>query len=216
MRLIWKKRWGFVVISYPVEQDGGGFRVGVYDANGDLWWYSENTSEDNLILEQDACKGWLEILTDFGKRQEDFPDNSSVLENQRDIKAEIEVTRMRLSEIEAELKTREDGSNAGELESAITESNELDGRGSSKESEEQEKDQKVQASRLEENEADSGGSDSSGESERDESREDSGSESLDGEQSEEDDHSLTEERDTGHTEAPDQPEESDTEISTAS
>ena len=117
MRLIWKKRWGFTVISYPVDQEENLFRVGVYDGNGDLWWYSETSSSNEQVLEEEACKGWIDILTDFGKRHETFPSNQSVLEAQKDIGSEIQVTRVRLQELLKgefdELSGSDDGDGTG-------------------------------------------------------------------------------------------------------
>lgn len=197
-----------MVVSYPVDTEDGGFRVGVYDVNGDLWWYSEQTSKDNTVLEHQACQGWLEILTDFGRRHENFPDEQSVLEVQKDIKAEIEVTKMRLDELQELI---EDDS---ELDGS-TDSSDGDDRGSSQE-EEDASNQEVQPEGTEEDGTEAGSDDSGGGDEDESSGESTGSERVDGEEADEDASGETEEGDTGHSEDADQPEDSHSEVSTSS
>ena len=87
MRLIWKKRFGFIVVSYPINKDidDSPFRVGIYDDNGDMWWFSNEMTRDEAVLEIAACRGWVDLLSDFASRQEFLPNGSNVLENQKDM-----------------------------------------------------------------------------------------------------------------------------------
>ena len=80
MRIIYRKRWGFSLISYPVEGSTPGsmqgYRAGIFD-DSDLWWYAEETYDTPEKTKSDAYRGWLEILSEFENPQPHFPDGSN-------------------------------------------------------------------------------------------------------------------------------------------
>ena len=80
MRIIYRKRWGFSLISYPVEGSTPGsmqgYRAGIFD-DSDLWWYAEETYDTPEKTKSDAYRGWLEILSEFENHQPHFPDGSN-------------------------------------------------------------------------------------------------------------------------------------------
>lgn len=204
MRLIWKKRWGFTVISYPIDQEENLFRVGVYDGNGDLWWYSETSSDNELILEEESCKGWINILTDFGQRHENFPTGQPVLDAQKDISSEIQITRKRLQEL---LKGEFDelsGSDDGDGTST--------GTGGEEDSQEEISDSSpLDTSGVEADGDSSGDPDGEGGDSTEPSGETPEGEHLDSEEGTEDGGGSTEEGDPEHSEAPDKSEDSNQE-----
>ena len=186
MRLIWKKRFGFMLVTYPADPQGNdpGMRVGVYDPAGDMWWFSETISTDQTVLEAAALRGWIDLLHDFGKRQEYFPDGTPVLEHSNDIDNEISIAQLRLGELDHELRlsagSSADAGAGGEGE----EGNEGEGvTGSSSEQaereEESQQEEEVHGSGPQEDGSNSGEGDPGGEHQRDEARPDTGSESLD-------------------------------------
>jgi hypothetical protein len=80
MRIIYRKRWGFSLISYPVEGSTPGsmqgYRAGIFD-DSDLWWYSEEIYDKAEQTKSDAYRGWLEILEEFENHQPHFPDGGN-------------------------------------------------------------------------------------------------------------------------------------------
>lgn len=186
MRLIWKKRFGFIVVSYPVNKDidDSPFRVGIYDDNGDMWWFSNEMTRDETILEVSACRGWVDLLSDFASRQEFLPNGSNVLENQKDMDNEIQITKLRIGELDHELRLSAgpsadtgDGGEGGELGGEDS-----DQQASGEEEPQQE--EEVHSSGSEEDGSDSGTGDPGGQDECDTPRQPAGGEPLDSGQGE--------------------------------
>ena len=102
MKMIYKKRWGFAVMAYPVDDDDGllkGFRAGIYDTNRDLWWFSDDVVREETSIESLALTGWREIMNDFLHNQDEFPDRTQVIDVRNEIRAEIDSVAFRLSQI---------------------------------------------------------------------------------------------------------------------
>ena len=183
MRLIWKKRFGFLVVSYPVEKSivDSPFRIGIYDDNGDMWWFSDDESKNETVLELAACRGWIDLLTDFASRQEFLPNGANVLENQTDMDNEIKVTQIRLQELDYELRLSNGPSgSAGDAGEGGEESSEIPV--SPEGSEELQKEEEILSSGPEEDGSDGGANDSGRSDECDPPSESSGSKSLDSKQ----------------------------------
>ena len=186
MRLIWKKRFGFLVVSYPVEKSivDSPFRIGIYDDNGDMWGFSDDESKNETVLELAACRGWIDLLTDFASRQEFLPNGANVLENQTDMDNEIKVTQIRLQELDYELRLSNGPSgsagDAGEGGEGGEESSEIPV--SPEGSEELQKEEEILSSGPEEDGSDGGANDSGRSDECDPPSESSRSKSLDSKQ----------------------------------
>ena len=92
MRIIYRKRWGLSLISYPVEGSTPGsmqgYRAGIF-ADSDLWWYSEEVYDTPEKTKSDAYRGWLEIMSEFETHQPHFPDGTNPSEE--DLATEREV-----------------------------------------------------------------------------------------------------------------------------
>tara|TARA_B100000586_G_scaffold226003_1_gene173760 strand:- start:1436 stop:2026 length:591 start_codon:yes stop_codon:yes gene_type:complete len=179
MRLIWKKRFGFIVVSYPVNKDidDSPFRVGIYDDSGDMWWFSDDMTRNETVLEIAACRGWVDLLSDFASRQEFLPNGSNVLENQKDMDNEIQITQLRIGELDHELRL-----SAGSPADTGDGREGLGGEDSDQQAsgeEEPEQEEEVLSSGSEEDGSDSGEGDPRGQDECDPPRQPAGSESLD-------------------------------------
>lgn len=102
MRMIHKKRWGFVCQVYPIDNEDGqlaGFKVGIYDDNKDLWWFSDDTVKNAVALEAIAMTGWRELLEDFMDNHDEFPDRTQVIDVRSEIRAEIDSAKFRLDQL---------------------------------------------------------------------------------------------------------------------
>ena len=89
-------------MTYPIEEEGVivGFRIGVYDSNNDLWWFSPDTNHEEKELEVQASVGWKNILEDFLERQDEFTDGTQVVDVRSEIKAEIMSAEARINQLE--------------------------------------------------------------------------------------------------------------------
>ena len=83
MRLVWRKKYGFSLVAYPVEskktgnwEEVGGFKAGIFDSGGDLWWFSEETVSTSAETEVLAYKGWEDLLKEFVESHNIFPDGT--------------------------------------------------------------------------------------------------------------------------------------------
>tara|TARA_B100000929_G_scaffold204270_1_gene162515 strand:- start:486 stop:1157 length:672 start_codon:yes stop_codon:yes gene_type:complete len=112
MRMIWKKRWGFVLNTYPIENDTGdivAYRIGLYDDKQDLWWFSPENLNNTFELEASANQGWVEMMTDFLERQDEFPDGTPVVNVRTEVEAEIFSSNNRIAQLDAFIKEERDG-----------------------------------------------------------------------------------------------------------
>ena len=92
MRLVWRKRFGFSLVAYPVETKGteiGGFKAGIFDSSGDLWWFSNETVEASATTESLAYKGWMDILEEFVSSDNTLPDGTDPVDAKATIEHEL-------------------------------------------------------------------------------------------------------------------------------
>lgn len=122
MRMIWKKRWGFVLNTYPIENDTGdivAYRIGLYDDKQDLWWFSPENLNNTFELEASANQGWVEMMTDFLERQDEFPDGTPVVNVRTEVEAEIFSSNNRIAQLDAFIKEESDVRESGDESTGV-------------------------------------------------------------------------------------------------
>lgn len=99
MRLVWRKRFGFSLVAYPVEakpENLGGFKAGIFDSGGDLWWFSDETTIASAGTESLAYIGWTELLTEFLESSGQLPDGSNPGDIIEDIDRELAYAKLKI------------------------------------------------------------------------------------------------------------------------
>lgn len=105
MRLVWRKRYGFSMVAYPVEGktigagEAGGFKAGIFDGGGDLWWFSEETVTSSKETEALAYQGWEELLLEFLNSGNVFPDGIDPQDEMLAVEKELEYARSKFKNV---------------------------------------------------------------------------------------------------------------------
>ena len=98
MRLIWKRKHGFTLMSYPVDgDDGKGFKAAILDSEDKIWGLSDETYDNTNGAGETAKGAWDEFLKDYIDNHDYFPDQD-ICENYREIIESKSVTIKELIE----------------------------------------------------------------------------------------------------------------------
>ena len=81
MRIIWRKNFGFTLLSYPWKGDDEDskteqYKLAITDAEGSLWWLSDEATEDESALRKDSEEIWAAFIWNYVKDHTTFPDGS--------------------------------------------------------------------------------------------------------------------------------------------
>jgi len=88
MRVIWRKKWGFQLTSYPYkptdnegepkETDKDLYKIAILDNGGDLWWVSDEAYDSEPDLREVGEAAWKDFLDDYSKNHALFPNGDLV------------------------------------------------------------------------------------------------------------------------------------------